>query len=129
MLQIFVNANYDFVGRRRWFYLVSGGFVVLSLVSIPNYRPAVLLTMQTETQRRLVIAGIALKRYQLQHGRFPERLDALAPAFVAGTLVQFIRRSFWRFPDASLCSEFLKGTAKTPRTPRRRSVSADYLRY
>jgi protein-export membrane protein SecF len=34
MLQIFVNANYDFVGRRRWFYLVSGGFMVLSLVSI-----------------------------------------------------------------------------------------------
>jgi preprotein translocase subunit SecF len=34
MLQIFVNANYDFVGKRRWFYLVSGGFVVLSLVSI-----------------------------------------------------------------------------------------------
>jgi preprotein translocase subunit SecF len=34
MMQIFVNANYDFVGKRRWFYLVSGGFVVLSLVSI-----------------------------------------------------------------------------------------------
>jgi preprotein translocase subunit SecF len=34
MLQIFVNANYDFVGKRRWFYLVSGGFVVLSLLSI-----------------------------------------------------------------------------------------------
>ena len=34
MLQIFVNANYNFVGKRRWFYLVSGGFVVLSLVSI-----------------------------------------------------------------------------------------------
>jgi preprotein translocase subunit SecF len=34
MLQIFVNANYDFVGKRRWFYLVSGGFMVLSLVSI-----------------------------------------------------------------------------------------------
>src|SRR6266581_60768 len=33
MFQIFVNANYDFVGKRRWFYLVSGGFVVLSLVS------------------------------------------------------------------------------------------------
>ena len=32
MLQIFVNSNYDFVGRRRWFYLVSGGFMVLSLV-------------------------------------------------------------------------------------------------
>ena len=34
MLQIFVNANYDFVGKRRWFYLVSVGFVVLSLGSI-----------------------------------------------------------------------------------------------
>jgi preprotein translocase subunit SecF len=34
MLQIFVNANYDFVGKRRWFYLVSVGFVVLSLMSI-----------------------------------------------------------------------------------------------
>ena len=34
MLQIFVNANYDFVGKRRWFYLLSGGLVVLSLVSI-----------------------------------------------------------------------------------------------
>ena len=34
MLQIFVNANYDFVGKRRWFYLLSGGLVVLSLISI-----------------------------------------------------------------------------------------------
>jgi preprotein translocase subunit SecF len=34
MLQIFVNAKYDFIGKRRWFYLVSGGFMVLSLVSI-----------------------------------------------------------------------------------------------
>jgi preprotein translocase subunit SecF len=34
MLQIFVNANYDFVGKRRWFYGVSVGFVVLALLSI-----------------------------------------------------------------------------------------------
>src|SRR3970282_1566747 len=34
MLQIFVNANYDFVGRRRWFYLASGGLVLLSLIWI-----------------------------------------------------------------------------------------------
>jgi preprotein translocase subunit SecF len=34
MLQIFVNANYDFVGKRRWFYVASLGAVVLSLVSI-----------------------------------------------------------------------------------------------
>src|ERR1044071_6872564 len=34
MLQIFVNANYDFVGKRRWFYGVSVGLMILGLVSI-----------------------------------------------------------------------------------------------
>jgi len=34
MLQIFVNAKYDFVGKRRWFYLASGGFMLLSILSI-----------------------------------------------------------------------------------------------
>ena len=34
MLQIFVNANYDFIGKRRWFYLASGGLMLLSLIWI-----------------------------------------------------------------------------------------------
>ncbi len=34
MLQIFVNANYDFVGKRRWFYLASATLVGLGLLSI-----------------------------------------------------------------------------------------------
>src|SRR6266446_8067814 len=34
MLQIFVNANYDFVGKRKWFYVASAGFMVLSLATI-----------------------------------------------------------------------------------------------
>jgi len=34
MMQIFVNANYDFVGKRRWFYVASVVAVVLSAVSI-----------------------------------------------------------------------------------------------
>jgi preprotein translocase subunit SecF len=34
MLQIFVNTNYDFVGKRRWFYLASLGAVMISIVSI-----------------------------------------------------------------------------------------------
>lgn len=34
MLQIFVNANYDFVGKRRWFYLASATLVALGLLSI-----------------------------------------------------------------------------------------------
>jgi preprotein translocase subunit SecF len=34
MLQIFVNANYDFVGKRKWFYAASLGAVVIALLSI-----------------------------------------------------------------------------------------------
>jgi preprotein translocase subunit SecF len=33
-MQIFVNANYDFVGRRRWFYALSLGLVAIGLGSI-----------------------------------------------------------------------------------------------
>jgi preprotein translocase subunit SecF len=34
MFQIFVHPNYDFVGKRRWFYIVSGALVLCSLLSI-----------------------------------------------------------------------------------------------
>ena len=34
MLQIFVNANYDFVGKRRWFYGASATLVLIGLLSI-----------------------------------------------------------------------------------------------
>ena len=34
MYQIFVNANYDFVGKRKWFYVASAGFMLLSLATI-----------------------------------------------------------------------------------------------
>jgi preprotein translocase subunit SecF len=37
-VQIFVNPNYDFVGRRRWFYGISVGAVVLALLSIAAHR-------------------------------------------------------------------------------------------
>jgi len=38
MLQIFVNARYDFVGKRRWFYFASLAAVVVSLISIVAHR-------------------------------------------------------------------------------------------
>ncbi len=34
MLQIFVNANYDFVGKRRWFYGASLTLVLIAILSI-----------------------------------------------------------------------------------------------
>lgn len=34
MLQLFKDANYDFIGRRRWAYYVSGAFILLGVVSM-----------------------------------------------------------------------------------------------
>ncbi len=38
MLQIFVDAKYDFVGKRRWFYVASLSAVVVALLSIVVHR-------------------------------------------------------------------------------------------
>ena len=38
MFQIFVNARYDFVGKRRWFYVASLAAMAISLVSIAAHR-------------------------------------------------------------------------------------------
>ncbi|MBI2466840.1 MAG: protein translocase subunit SecF, partial [Candidatus Rokubacteria bacterium] len=34
MLQIFVSPRYDFIGKRRWAYLVSAGFILAGLLHI-----------------------------------------------------------------------------------------------
>ena len=34
MLQLFKDANYDFIGKRRWAYIASAVFILLGLVSI-----------------------------------------------------------------------------------------------
>jgi hypothetical protein len=39
-------------------------------------------TMSIEACKRVVIAAIALKRYQLQHGNWPEKLADLSPEFL-----------------------------------------------
>jgi hypothetical protein len=40
-------------------------------------------TMYVEAARRVAIAAIALKRYQLKHGDWPQTLGELAPEFIA----------------------------------------------
>ncbi|PYK99765.1 MAG: hypothetical protein DME19_07435 [Verrucomicrobia bacterium] len=38
---------------------------------------------RSETQRELVVTAIALKRFQLHHGRFPSELKAMIPEFLS----------------------------------------------
>ena len=51
-------------------------------MAIPNFRKAVDTGVHAETERQLTMAAIAIKRYQLRHGKAPPHLVSLVPEFV-----------------------------------------------
>ena len=46
--------------------------------------------MRVETERSVVITAVALKRFQLRHGKLPETLDVLIPDFVPAVPVDYM---------------------------------------
>jgi hypothetical protein len=50
---------------------------------IDLYATIIRTTMGAEASKRIVITAIALKRFQLQHGNYPEKLSELTPEFLA----------------------------------------------
>jgi hypothetical protein len=50
---------------------------------IDLYATIIRATMRAEATKRIVITAIALKRFQLQHGNYPEKLSELTPEFLA----------------------------------------------
>ena len=59
--------------------MVFGSAVVTRTAQPEN---AVTRTIRLEASRRLVIAAIALKRFQLSHGAWPGKLGDLVPAYL-----------------------------------------------
>lgn len=55
--------------------------------SVWSLRRTFAKVMRAETSRRMTITAIALKRYQLKHGQFPENLEALTPDFLPAGLL------------------------------------------
>jgi hypothetical protein len=54
----------------------------VSLMSLPNLGAADTV-VRVETERRLALAAIALKRFELRQAEFPASLKALVPDFIA----------------------------------------------
>jgi hypothetical protein len=48
-----------------------------------NFLHYMLRTFEFETQREMTITAIALQRFRLHHGQYPERLNDLIPEFLA----------------------------------------------
>lgn len=53
-----------------------------SSIAIPNYSRAYQTCIHTIVQQRLTLAAIALMRYKLRYGKWPESLDKLVPEFL-----------------------------------------------
>lgn len=51
---------------------------------------AIRRALRGETDRSMTLCAIALKRYQLKHGKLPTRLDALVPEFVSTVPVDYM---------------------------------------
>ena len=58
-------------------------FMMLSAIALPNLQRALETTVRTETRRRLAVVAVALERFRCLHGRYPDELNELAPAFLA----------------------------------------------
>jgi hypothetical protein len=54
----------------------------ITLVSLPAYEKAVARCAQVEAKRRLAITAVALRRFQLSRGRWPQELAELSPGFL-----------------------------------------------
>lgn len=56
---------------------------LFSLLAIPQFSKSAHLCLEGETQRRMTITAIVLKRHELRHGKLPPGLNSLVPEFLA----------------------------------------------
>jgi hypothetical protein len=54
----------------------------MSLMSLPNFNRAIQLQFGAETQRSMCLAALAIRRYELRHGRPPATLEDLIPGLL-----------------------------------------------
>jgi hypothetical protein len=83
-----IKTNYDGIEARL------GAFdsfrYALSGMTLGDFSHAWERIMQQETQGSLMIAAIALQRYQLRHGTLPPDLESLAPEFLSAVPVDYM---------------------------------------
>jgi hypothetical protein len=74
--KVFARVNQINSSPQRFRYM-------LSLISIPNGSRAADNAVRAETERQLTVAGVAVRRFQMRHRRFPSNLEELVPEFLA----------------------------------------------
>jgi type II secretory pathway pseudopilin PulG len=87
-LSVELTETYDRIEAR--FKALDSFRFTLSGMALGNWRRAFENVVRLETQRSLMMAALALQRYQLRHGKLPPDLDALAPEFLAAVPVDYM---------------------------------------
>jgi hypothetical protein len=62
----------------------------MSAQSLGSLSRSTVKSDRAETQRSIVLSAIALKRYSLRHGNYPESLDALVPEFLSAVPTDYM---------------------------------------
>jgi hypothetical protein len=57
-------------------------YCLLTKIMVPSLHRTFVLTARQQAETRAAIAGLAAERYRLDHGQWPESLDALVPAYL-----------------------------------------------
>jgi hypothetical protein len=88
----FYKADYDaIVPRLSSLEVTNAGEAFFRALKIPDFgedfgdfgiNSILLKTLRVEAARDVVVTAIALKRFQLKHGQWPETLDKLVPEFL-----------------------------------------------
>jgi hypothetical protein len=68
-----------------------------SEMSVASLCRALNRAMRAETERSMVLAAIAIKRYTARHGSVPESLDALVPELLASVPMDYMNGEALRF--------------------------------
>jgi hypothetical protein len=93
---LFYKADYDrMMTRLASLGGASRSTPVLRTLAIPDFHEVagqdlsrlVLRTLRSDTECRLLVTAIALKRFQLQHGQFPDTLAELTPAYLPAVII------------------------------------------
>ncbi len=89
----FYKADYDkMTAHLSSLGITNVGAAFFQALKIPDFMdafgdyglaPVVSKVVRIETARRVVVTAIALKRFQLAHGKSPETLDELEPGFLS----------------------------------------------
>jgi hypothetical protein len=77
--------------------IIGGSHASPATYPCPAFSKAWFVTMKNLTLHQMVIAAVALKRYQLRHGQVPQSLTALAPEFLAEVPHDFMDGQLLRY--------------------------------